>query len=69
MFTNKNNNAKMAWDYGRDPVCKGRSGIPFYGLIYTVTGKSFLQSDLFQPISATVKYRKSQFYATNHKSH
>ncbi len=21
MFTNKKNNAKMAWDYGRDPVC------------------------------------------------
>ena len=22
MFTNKKNNAKMAWDYGRDPVCE-----------------------------------------------
>ncbi len=23
MFTNKKNNAKVAWDYGRDPVCEG----------------------------------------------
>ncbi len=41
MFTNKKNNAKMAWDYGRDPVCKEsvEEIIHFRGLIFSCFGR------------------------------
>ena len=35
---------------------------------YTITIKQ-IDLCLFLPITDIVKYRKSQFYATNHKSH